>query len=428
MRVLVVGAGGREHALAWKLASSPKVEEVLAAPGNAGIASVARLAPVPADDLEGLARLAERERIDLTVVGPEQPLSLGLVDLFEERGLRAFGPSRAAAQLEASKAFAKRILGEAGIPTAEAAVCSDAAEARRQAARLGFPVVVKADGLAAGKGVAICANAAEAERAIDDALSRRVFGAAGERIVIEEFLEGEEASFLALTDGRHVLPLATAQDHKRIGEGDTGPNTGGMGAYSPAPLVTPALERQVVERILEPAIAALAARGILYRGVLYAGLMICSDGRARVLEFNVRFGDPECQPLMMRLASDLAGLLERTLDDGLADARATWDDRAAACVVLASAGYPGRPETGIPIEGVEEASRLPDVMVFHAGTRLAPDGRTLLTDGGRVLGVTALGATIGEAVSSAYRAADRIRFRGMQMRRDIGYRAIGRGV
>jgi phosphoribosylamine--glycine ligase len=424
---LLVGGGGREHALAWKLARSPRVERLFVAPGNGGIDEVlGEIVPIAADDVAALVDFAERERIDLTVVGPELPLTLGLVDALEARGLRAFGPTRAGAALEGSKAFTKELLVEAGVATAGFAVFRDAATAVRHVRAAGAPIVVKADGLAAGKGVTVCATVEEAEQAIADALERGVFGEAGARIVIEDFLEGEEASFLALTDGRRVVPLATSQDHKRIGDGDTGPNTGGMGAYSPAPVVTPAVERQIVDEILKPVVATLARRGIVYKGVLYAGLMI-HEGRARVVEFNVRFGDPECQPLMARLRSDLVELCEATIDERLGEVALEWDPRPAACVVLAAPGYPGSVTLGGVIEGVEEAGRAPDVLVFHAGTRRRDDGR-LVTSGGRVLGVTALGDSIGAAVERAYDAVGQIRFPGMQYRRDIGRRAIARGA
>jgi phosphoribosylamine--glycine ligase len=426
MKVLLVGSGGREHALAWKLARSPRVEQLFVAPGNAGIAALAELVPIGADDVGGIADFAERERIDLVVVGPELPLTLGLVDTLTARGVRAFGPTRAAAQLEGSKTFAKELLREARVATAGFAVFSDAAAALRHVRAAGAPLVVKADGLAAGKGVTVCATLDEAERAIEDALGRRVFGAAGARIVIEELLAGEEASFLALTDGRHVLPLATSQDHKRIFDGDTGPNTGGMGAYSPAPVVTDALERAVLGEILQPVVAALARRGIVYRVVLYAGLMI-DEGHARVIEFNVRFGDPECQVLMARLESDLVELCEATIEGRLDRAAIAWDPRPAACVVVAAPGYPGKVDLGGVVSGLAAAERQRDVVVFHAGTRRRDDGE-LVTSGGRVLGVTALGETIEDAVGRAYAAVGEIRFPGMQYRRDIGRRAIGRGA
>lgn len=426
MKVLLIGSGGREHALAWRIARSPRVERLFVAPGNGGIGDLGEIVPIAADDVPAIAAFAERERVDLTIVGPELPLTLGLVDTLAARGLRAFGPTREGAQLEGSKAFTKELLREAGVRTAGFEVFTEVDAALRHVRAAGAPIVVKADGLAAGKGVTVCTTLDEAERAIEDALGRGVFGAAGTRIVIEEFLDGEEASFLALTDGRHVLPLATSQDHKRIGDGDTGPNTGGMGAYSPAPVVTPAVERAVVDEILVPVVEALARRGIVYRGVLYAGLMI-RDGRAHVVEFNVRFGDPECQPLMARLATDLVELCEATIDQRLDRVAIEWDPRPAACVVLAAPGYPGSVDLGDVIEGIDDASRERDVVVFHAGTRRREDGE-LVTSGGRVLGVTALGESIGAAVDRAYAAVRKIRFPGMQYRRDIGRRAIARGA
>jgi phosphoribosylamine---glycine ligase len=425
MKVLIVGGGGREHALAWKLGQSARVGRLYVAPGNGGIEPPAEIVELAADDVAGIAAFVEREAIDLTVVGPELPLTLGLVDVLSGRGFRAFGPSRAAAQLEGSKAFAKELMREAGVPTADFAVFTDAESALRYVREVGAPLVVKADGLAAGKGVAVCTTVAEAETAIGDMLDRRVFGAAGAQVVVEGFLEGEEASFLALTDGHHVLPLATSQDHKRIGDGDTGPNTGGMGAYSPAPVVTPEIEHAVVTEILQPVVQTLARRGIAYQGILYAGLMI-HRGRASVLEFNVRFGDPECQALLPRLRSDLVDLCEATIDRHLDRVAIDWDPRAAACVVMAAPGYPGAVELGGAIDGLGEAAGEPDVTVFHAGTRRR-DGR-VVTSGGRVLGVTALGDSIGAAVERAYVATSKIHFPGMQYRRDVGRRAIARGA
>ena len=421
MNVLVVGGGGREHALVWKLAQSPHVERLLCAPGNAGIEKLAECHAVAADDVAGLVALAERENIDLTIVGPEAPLTLGIADAFAARALRLFGPDQAAAQLEGSKAFCKEILDAAGAPTAAWGRYDDPAAAHARIDELDTPVVVKADGLAAGKGVVVATTREEAHRAIDEIMVARTYGDAGAAVVIEEFLPGEEASFIALTDGHTVLALASSQDHKRIGDGDTGPNTGGMGAYSPAAVVTPEIHEQVVRGVLEPVVAALRERGIVYRGVLYAGLMI-HEGRARVLEFNVRFGDPECQPLMMRLRGDLVDLCLAVIEERLHEVEIEWDERAAACVVLAARGYPENPEKGVPIFGLERAAQRHDTVVFHAGTRRTAEGQ-VLTSGGRVLGVTALDETIGSAVRRAYAAISDLSFDGAQWRRDIGHRA-----
>ena len=423
MNVLVVGGGGREHALVWKLGQSAHVTTVYCAPGNAGIAQHAEPVDLAADDLDGLAAFAETHRIDLTVVGPELPLSLGIVDLFEARGLRVFGPNRAAARLEASKAFTKALLREQGVPTADFEAFDDAGEAERYLDRVGVPVVVKADGLAAGKGVVVCASRSEARDAVAAIMRERQFGEAGARVVIEEFLEGEEASFLAFTDGRHILPLASTQDHKPVFDGDCGPNTGGMGAYSPAPVVTSELAERIVDDVLTPVVRGLNARNVLYKGVLYAGLMIHA-GRAKVLEFNVRFGDPECQPLMLRLRSDLFAVMNDVIDGRLGRTRLEWDARPAVCVVLAAGGYPGRYEKHLPIAGLDELAAWPDGAVFHAGTQRR-NGQ-VVTNGGRVLGVTARGTDISQAVDTAYAAAARISWPGVHYRTDIGRRALHR--
>lgn len=423
MKVLVIGGGGREHALAWKLAQSPEVREVVCHADNPGMEQVARRAGEPGAGIEQLAALAEAERVDLTVVGPEAYLDLGIVDVFRARGLRIVGPTRAAAQIESSKAFAKELMGKAGVPTARFTVCESPSAALHAARRFGAPVVVKADGLAAGKGVTVALTLAEAEEAIAQIMVERRFGEAGERVVVEEFLEGEEASVLAFVDGESARQMPAAQDHKRIGAGDTGPNTGGMGAYSPAPVVTEEVARRVQREILEPAVRAMAAEGRPYQGILYAGLMITRDG-PKVVEFNCRFGDPEAQAVLPRLRSDVTLPLLATLDGGVQDVEIEWDPRAAACVVMASAGYPGDYRTGLEIHGVEEAESLDDVWVFHAGTRRA--GERLLTAGGRVLCVTALGGSIGEAVERAYHAVEKIRFKGAYYRPDIGARALGR--
>ena len=423
LRVLLVGGGGREHALAWKLARSPRLGALYAAPGNPGIARVAGCLPVRADDVAGIAALADRERIDLTVVGPEAPLALGLADALEARGRAVFGPSRAAAALESSKIFAKELFARHDIPTARFGAFDDPAAARAFVADLGGRAVVKADGLAAGKGAVVCRDAAEASRAIGDMLERRVFGEAGARVVVEEFLEGEEVSVFALTDGRTICPLASAQDHKAALDGDRGPNTGGMGAYSPAPALDPALASEVIRTVIEPTVRGMAAAGHPYRGVLFAGLMLTPAG-VRVLEYNVRFGDPECQALMLRLADDLLPLCQAVAEGGGLPPSVSWRPEAAVCVVLASGGYPGDYATGVPIEGIERAESHPGVTVFHAGTARR-DGR-LVTAGGRVLGVTALGSDVRAAVASAYAGAGEIRFEGMHYRRDIGRRALER--
>jgi len=419
MDVLLIGGGGREHALAWKLRQSPRVNRLYCAPGNGGIASLAELVQIPADDVDALADFAESNRIGLTVVGPELPLTLGIVDVFAARGLRAFGPTREGARLEGSKVFTKELLREAGVRTARFAQFTTAAAAHLYLDQVGAPIVVKANGLAAGKGVYVCATAQEAHAAIDEMMGARVFGDAGSHVVIEDVLRGEEASFLALTDGSSVVPLASSQDHKRIFDGDLGPNTGGMGAVSPAAVVDAAVERQVVQD-LEKVVAVLRARGIVYKGILYAGLMI-DDGVPSVLEFNARFGDPECQPLMVRMQSDLVDVCEAVLDGTLAQVKLEWDPRPAACVVIAAPGYPGTVVKGGVIEGLDAAARVDDCIVFHAGTRRAGDG--IVTDGGRVLGVTALGDTMQDALASAYQAVGRIRFPGMQYRTDIGKHA-----
>ncbi len=421
MRVLLVGGGGREHALAWKLAQSPEVTALYAAPGNPGIAALARSVPVGAEAVAALAALAERERIDLTVVGPEAPLAAGLVDGFAERGLVAFGPTRAAAELESSKVFAKRLFERYGIPTARFGTFEDAARARAFARELGGRAVVKADGLAAGKGAVVCRDLAAVDGAIDDMLERRRLGVAGARVVVEELLEGEELSFFALTDGEMVCPLAAAQDHKTVFDDDRGPNTGGMGAYSPPPMLDAALAGRILDTVIRPTVRAMAAEGRPYRGVLYAGLMLTAEG-PKVLEYNVRFGDPECQALVVRLAGDLLPLCRAVAQGKGLPETVAWRPEAAVCVVLASGGYPGSYATGHPISGLEAAAAHPGVAVFHAGTAVR-DGR-LVTAGGRVLGVTAVGADIPAAIAAAYAAVAEIRFEGMHHRRDIGRRAL----
>jgi phosphoribosylamine--glycine ligase len=422
VRVLVLGSGGREHALAWKIARSPRVEHVLAAPGSDGMAGEAVCAPtVSAGDAAAVAALADREAVDLIVVGPEDPLAAGVADRLRESGFAVFGPSAAAARLEASKSFAKDFMRRHRIPTADYAVFDDLEAARTHVRALGGPCVVKADGLAAGKGVAVCDDVAQAERALAEAMGERRFGTAGARVVVEERLVGQEVSYYAISDGSAVVPLAAAQDHKRALDGDRGENTGGMGAYSPAPVFTDAVEKQVLEDVVHPVVRGMAAEGHPFVGVLFVGLMIDPAGRPRVVEFNVRFGDPETQALLMRMDGDLVPLLDGAARGRLDPARAPeWRD-AAVCVVLASGGYPRGYATGRPITGLEALAGDPDLVVFHAGTRRAGEG--FVTAGGRVLGVTARGATVAAARARAYAACERIRFEGMHLRRDIAARA-----
>jgi len=425
MKILVIGAGGREHALAWKLAQSPRVDEVLVAPGNAGTATEdkCRNADVAATDIDGLLALARGEGVALTVVGPEGPLVAGVVDRFREAGLRIFGPTAAAAQLEGSKAYAKDFLARHGIPTAHYAVHTQVEEALEYIREKGAPIVIKADGLAAGKGVIVAMTEAEAEAAVTDMLADYAFGAAGARVVIEEYLDGEEASFIAMVDGRFALPMATSQDHKRVGDGDTGPNTGGMGAYSPAPVVTPELEQRILREIVAPTVRGMAADGVPFTGFLYAGLMIDKSGAPKVIEFNVRFGDPETQPVLMRLRSDLVEHIEHAIDGHLDRSRALWDPRPALGVVMAAEGYPGKPRTGNMIN-TWDVPDVDDTKVFHAGTRL--EGDRVLTSGGRVLCVCALGDSVAEAQKRAYAEVAGISWPGEFHRHDIGWRAIER--
>ncbi len=423
MKILVVGGGGREHALVWKIAQSPLVETIYCAPGNPGTATLAENVAIGVDELDVLLEFALAEKIDLTVVGPEQPLSLGIVDLFEEHGLKVFGPRKNAAIIEASKAFSKDLMRKYDVPTAAYGVFSEIGPAVAFIEQTGAPIVVKADGLAAGKGVIIAQTRDEAVAAVTDMLSGNAFGTAGSRVVIEEFLTGEEASFLAITDGRHIIPLASAQDHKAIFDNDQGPNTGGMGAYSPAPVVTPAVHKNAMEQVLRRAVDGMAAEGRPYRGVLYAGLMVTGD-QAKTLEFNARFGDPECQPLLMRMKSDIVPVLLAVATGDLSGVEIEWHDKAAVCVVMAAEGYPGDYRKGDVISGLDEAAQLDGVYVFHAGTSLK-DGRCV-TNGGRVLGVTALGDTVQDAIARAYEGVGRITWPGVQFRRDIGKKAIGR--
>lgn len=421
MKVLVVGGGGREHALAWKLRQSPRVREVHAAPGNAGIAALATCHPIAATDLEGQVRLARDLGVDLVVVGPDDPLALGLVDRLQAAGIRAFGPTAGAARLEASKSYAKAVMARAGVPTAAAAVFDDFEAARAYVRERGGDVVVKADGLALGKGVTVCTSVEEAEAALHRAMVERAFGEAGSRVVVEERLEGEECSVLALTDGENFLALPAIQDHKRVGDGDSGPNTGGMGTYTPVRSYTAEVAREVAERVIAPTLAALGEEGQPFRGCLFVGLMLTATG-PRVLEFNARFGDPEAQVALPMLDMDLAEVaLAATEPGGLAGARLRWRPGAAACVVMASAGYPGPYEKGKPIEGLDEAERL-GTLVFHAGTA-RQDGR-LVTAGGRVLGVVGQGPDLRTAVDRAYAGVAAIRFEGAHFRRDIGWRSL----
>ena len=425
MKVLVIGSGGREHALAWKLAQSPKVAEVLVAPGNAGTATEAkcRNVDIKATDIDGLLNLAETEGVAFTLVGPEAPLVIGVVDRFREAGQPIFGPTAAAAQLEGSKAYAKDFLARHRIPTGFYAVFEDAALAIQHVRDHGAPIVIKADGLAAGKGVVVAMTVAEAEAAITDMLEGNAFGDAGSRVVVEEFLEGEEASFISMVDGRFALPMATSQDHKRVGDGDTGPNTGGMGAYSPAPVVTPEVHARVMREIVEPTVRGMIADGIPFTGFLYAGLMISPDGAPKVIEFNVRFGDPETQPVMLRLRSDLVDLVQAAIDGRLHAVSADWDPRPSLGVVMAAENYPGTPRTGDVIAGLGSDPG-PGAKVFHAGTAIR-NGQ-VVTTGGRVLCACALGDSVADAQRRAYAAADNIHWDGAFHRSDIGWRAIER--
>jgi len=423
MKVLVIGSGGREHALVWKIAQSPLVEKVYCAPGNPGIGRIAENVPLKVDDLSGLLAFAVREGVGLTVVGPELPLSLGIVDLFEEHGLKVFGARKNAAFIEASKAFAKDLMRKYNVPTAAYQVFSEIGPAVSFLDTLGLPVVIKADGLAAGKGVIIAQTRDEAIAAVTDMLSGNAFGAAGSRVVIEEFLRGEEASFLAFTDGSNIVPLASAQDHKAVFDGDTGPNTGGMGAYSPAPVVTRAIHDRVMEEVMRRTVDGMAAEGRPYRGVLYAGLMIDGD-QIKTLEFNARFGDPECQPLLMRMKSDIVPVLVACAEGDISSVELEWHDKAAVCVVMAASGYPGDYPKGDKIAGLDQAAKIEDLFVFHAGTA-EKDGR-FVTNGGRVLGVTALGGTVKEAIERAYSGVAAISWNGVHYRTDIGKKALGR--
>lgn len=419
MKVLVVGSGGREHALCWKIAQRPDTE-VYVAPGNIGMVDVATLVNIKVDDIAGFVDFAKAEGIDLTVVGPELPLTLGIVDAFQEAGLACFGPNKAAAKLEGSKAFSKELMKKYGIPTAAFDTFTDVDKAKAFVDEIGVPCVVKADGLAAGKGVIICMTREEADKAIEDMLTDHAFGDASATIVIEEYMVGPEVSVLAFADGKSVLPMVSAQDHKRIFDGDKGPNTGGMGAYSPAPVYTEALSAEVNKTIIEPTIAAMAAEGTPFTGILYTGLMLTEKG-PRVLEYNVRFGDPETQPIMVRMKSDIVELFQACVDGKLDEATLEWHDEAAVCVIMASGGYPASSEKGVPIHGLDDIAA-EEAIVFHSGTA-EKDGE-IVTNGGRVLGVTAKDATIKGAIDKAYAAVEKINFDHMQFRRDIGARAL----
>jgi len=423
MKVLVFGAGGREHALCWSLAKSPRVTELVCAPGNGGIASVARLAPVLLSDLDAMVKVAVEEQADLTVVGPELPLSLGLVDALQLRGLKVFGPSKAAAMLESSKSFAKRFLQRHQIPTANYAVCTSSAEVEKAIEFFHAPIVVKADGLAAGKGVVICQSRRAALEAAQGLLSGKLLGSQESQLVIEEFLIGEEVSFLCLSDGKHVTPLVPAQDHKRIGEGDTGPNTGGMGVYSTDSILEPEMQEWILKHIARPTIAGMAQEDTPFIGVLYIGLMMTARG-PQVLEFNARFGDPETQAILMRLDSDLVEALEACVEGRLSDTEFRWKPGASACVIASSGGYPGTFQAGYEIRGLAGAAEIEGVQVFHSGTALV--GGKIVTSGGRVLGVTAADATLQEALNRAYEAMNRIHFEAMYFRKDIGHRALNK--
>lgn len=423
MKVLVIGGGGREHALVWKIVQSPRVKKVFCAPGNAGIADLATCVPIGAEDMDSLLAFAQKEAINLTVVGPEAPLSEGIVDRFQARGLRVFGADQKAAQIEASKSFAKNLMLKHGIPTALGETFTSFKKAEAYVRKTGAPIVVKADGLAAGKGVIVCQTIEEAIRALRHIIIDKAFGEAGAKVVVEECLWGEEASFLAFTDGKTLLPLPSSQDHKAVFDGDKGPNTGGMGAYSPAPIVDRHLYKKIMNEVMTPTIRAMAAEGCPYRGVLYAGLMV-NRGQIKVLEFNGRFGDPEAQPLLVRMKNDIVPVLEATIDGTLANCRMDIDPRASVCVVMASGGYPGAYKKGDVISGLDKTKRMKDVVVFHAGT--GAKDKSIVANGGRVLGVTALGDTVEKAIQKAYQAVEKISWPKVHFRKDIGKKALDR--
>ena len=419
MQVLVIGNGGREHALVWKIKQSPKVKEIFCAPGNAGTSEIAENVPIATDDIEGLLQFALNKGIELTVVGPEQPLVMGIVDQFNEKGLRIFGPNANAAELEGSKSFSKNIMNKYGLPTADYKNFTSTKEAEEYINDKSCPLVVKADGLAAGKGVLLCRTTEEALIAVNTIMKNRIFGAAGDQIVIEEFLEGQEISVLAFSDGKTVLLMDSAQDHKAAFDGDTGPNTGGMGAYSPAPVFTEVMQQKVRDKIMLPMVRAMKQEGRPYKGVLYAGLMLTKTG-PQILEFNARFGDPETQPLLVRMDSDIIPIFEACIDGTLDQCQLNWKNKSSVCVVMAAAGYPNSYEKGKFISGLENANSIQEVVVFHAGTK-KQDGK-IVTNGGRVLGVTATGENTSSAIERAYEAVNQIKWEGIHYRKDIGYR------
>jgi len=423
MKILVIGGGGREHAMVWKIAKSPKVKKIYCAPGNAGMAGLAVCVPISAEDIDGLFGFAEKETIDLTVVGPEAPLSEGIVDRFEAAGLRIFGATQRAVELESSKSFAKSLMKKYGIPTADGKTFTDFKKAEAYVRKLGAPVVVKADGLAAGKGVIVCKTVAEAVKGLKQIMIKKEFGDAGNRAVVEECLVGEEASFLAFTDGETVVPLPSSQDHKPVFDNDQGPNTGGMGAYSPAPVIDAYMHKKIMDTVMIPTVRAMAAEGRPYRGVLYAGLMIDKD-KINVLEFNCRFGDPEAQPLLIRMKTDFVSVMDAVIDGTLDQCKLNIDPRASVCVVMAAGGYPGSYRKGHPISGLPAVRRMKDVVVFHAGT--AAKDKAIIAAGGRVLGVTALGDSVEKAISRAYQAVSKISWKDAQYRSDIGQKALTR--
>ncbi|MFH1075639.1 MAG: phosphoribosylamine--glycine ligase [Pseudomonadota bacterium] len=423
MKVLVIGGGGREHALVWKIAQSPKVKKIYCAPGNAGIAELATCLPINSGDINKLLEFAKKEKIDLTVVGPEDPLCKGIVDIFEKQGLKIFGANQKAAEIESSKSFAKYLLNKYGINTATGETFTSYKKAENYIHKMGAPIVVKADGLAAGKGVIVCETVSEAIDALKLIIKKRAFGDAGNKVVVEECLTGEEASFLAFTDGKSLLPLPSSQDHKAIYDNDQGPNTGGMGAYSSAPIVDRYMHKKIMEEIMMPTIQAMVSEGRPYKGILYAGLMI-DKGEIKVLEFNARFGDPEAQPLLMRMKNDIVPIMEATIEGTLDTCKLEIDDRAAVCVVMASKGYPGSYKKGLPISGLKDVKRMKDIVVFHAGT--AEKEKKVVANGGRVLGVTALGDSVKKAISKAYSAVSKITWNGVYYRSDIGQKALKR--